>query len=346
MRRKFHLVVLLALAGLLISAGYVLSQVRASVPLVVVPVNVRDAGGEFVIGLTKDDFIVEEDGRPQPLTYFSVDPLPISAAIVIDDGVGSNALKRLVPLMNVLTSGFSNDDEMVAFRYDHIIWKLSDFTKDHAAIERAFNELPRIAETRPAEGEPGEPAAAGPSWLRAIGGLITIGSNGPPSTGRVPTAADPPKRPPTSRLLHDAIYEAADALRTRPADNRRIIMIISDGQVSGANKHSLEKNMDFLLANQIQVYSVGVDYALREGSLGVLSAYSNSTGGDTYSGGSTHDMETAFQRITEQARNQYILGYISDTRPRAGVYRSIDVKTTKPNLKVTHRKGYTQFPIN
>jgi VWFA-related protein len=345
MRRNLKLVVLLTLAGLVLSTGYVLSQsrARAPLPMVVVPVNVLNASGETVPGLTREDFIIEEDGRQQPIASFSNEPAPLSAAIVVDDGMGSKALERLLPLMQVMTSGFSKDDEMIAFRYDHVVWKLSGFTNDQGAIQRAFNELPKIAQSRPAEGEPGDPAASAPGWLRSIAGLITIGSNGPPSTGKVPTAADPPKRPPTSRLLHDAIYEAADTLRTRPADKRKIILLISDGQVSGANRHSLEKNMDFLLANQIQVYTVGVDYALREGSFSVLHSYANSTGGDTYSGGNTHDMETAFQRITEQARNQYVLGYYSDTRPQAGLFRSIDVKTTKPGMRVTHRKGYTQF---
>src|SRR6185503_20015697 len=240
MKRKSHLQILLAVAGLLVCAGYVWSQVRANVPLVVVPTNVRDSSGQLVTGLTKDDFIVTEDGKPQPISYFSVDPIPLSAAIIIDDGMGGIALKRLVPIMPSMTAGFSPEDEMVAFRYDHFVWKLSGFTSDPATIQRAFAEIPKIADSRPAQGDPGQPAAAGPDWLRAIAGLITIGSNGAPSA--IPAAKDPPKRPPTSRLLHDAIFEAADQLRMRSEDRRRIILIVSDGQVSGANKHSLEKN--------------------------------------------------------------------------------------------------------
>jgi len=329
----------------MVSAGYVWSQVRARVDLVVVPVNVRDANGQLVTGLTKDDFTVTEDGRPQPISYFSVDPVPLSAAIIIDDGMGGIALKRLVPIMQTMTSGFAPEDEMIAFRYDHFVWKLSDFTKDPATIQKAFYEIPKIADTRPAQGEPGQPAAAGPGWLRALAGLITIGSNGAPNS--IPSGADSPKRPPTSRLLHDAIFEAADQLRTRPEDRRKIIFLISDGQVSGANKNSLQKNTDFLLQNGIQVYAISMDFALREGSLGVLSSYARATGGDVYGGGSTHDMETAFSKITEQARNQYVLGYLSDNRPNkvGGIYREINVKTNKPNLKVTHRKGYIQFPV-
>lgn len=346
MRRKSQFRILVALASLLACSGYVWSQVRASVPLVVVPVNVRDANGQLVIGLTKDNFTVTEDGRPQSLSYFSIDPLPLSAAIVIDDGMGGNALKRLVSVLPALTSGFGSEDEMVAFRYDHLVWKLSDFTGDRDAIQRAFRELPRIAETRPAQGDPGQPAAAAPSWLRTIAGLINIGSNGAPNS--IPSGADPVRRPPTSRLLHDAVFEAADLLRTRSQDRRKIIFLVSDGQVSGANKRSLQKNTDFLVQNEIQVYAVSMDFALHEGVLGVLSSYARATGGDTYGGGSAPDMEKAFSKITEQARNQYVLGYVSDSRPgrSGGIFREINVKTDKPNQNVTHRKGYIQFPVN
>src|SRR6185436_19472516 len=122
------------------------------------------------------------------------------------------------------------------------------------------------ADSRPAQGDPGKPVASGPSWLRSIDGLITIGSNGPPA--QTPTAADPPKRPPTSRVLHDAIFEAADQLRTRSEERRKIILVISDGQISGANKHSLQKNTDLLVQNGIQVYAVATDFALREMGFG------------------------------------------------------------------------------
>src|SRR5688572_2656601 len=104
MRQKSHIVAVLFLAGLLVSAGVLWAQVRANVPLVVVPVNVRDGNGQLVTGLTKDDFTLSEDGRPHAISYFSIEPVPLSAAIVIDDGMGGNSLLRLVPSMKVMTS--------------------------------------------------------------------------------------------------------------------------------------------------------------------------------------------------------------------------------------------------
>jgi hypothetical protein len=94
------------------------------------------------------------------------------------------------------------------------------------------------------------------------------------------------------------------------------------------------------------VYSVATDFALREGQLGLLAAYAGATGGDVYSGGSTSEMETAFSKITEQARNQYVLGYVSSNEPRGlqSVNRSIQVATRTPGQRVTHRKSYIQYP--
>jgi VWFA-related protein len=344
MRRR-NRSLLFAIGILALSTGFVWGQLRARVEEVVVPVNVRDSGGKLVTGLTKDDFDVTEDGITQRITNFSIDPVPLCAAIIIDDGMGGDALKRLVSALDVVTSGFSPEDEMVAFRYDHFVWKLSDFTNDPKMIQKSFGELPKIAESRPAQGEPGDGAAAGPGWLRSLGGLVTIGTNGAPNP--IPSGADRPKPVPTSRILHNAIYEAANVLRSRPESARKIILLVSDGQVKGAgNTQTLEKNIDLLLQGNIQVYSVATDYALYEGPLGLLNAYAKATGGDVFKGGSIEEMESAFPRITEQARNQYVLGYVSTNEPRGarGTYREINVRVRNSDQKVTHRKGYVQYP--
>jgi hypothetical protein len=55
-------------------------------------------------------------------------------------------------------------------------------------------------------------------------------------------------------------------------------------------------------------------------------------------------MEAAFGRITEQARNQYILTYVSNNLTDRAVFRTINVKTRSSNDTVTHRSGYMQYP--
>jgi len=137
------------------------------------------------------------------------------------------------------------------------------------------------------------------------------------------------------------MFDAAEALRDRPVERRRIIFIVSDGQVSGpANVHSLDKNTELLLQNDIQVFAISTRYA-QFGGYGALSSYATATGGDVYGGPTDNTFEHAFSLIAEQARNQYVLGYTSNIRSsKTGIFHNIVVKTNQPDQKVTHRKGY------
>jgi hypothetical protein len=60
---------------LLLVGGRMRSQEKADmtvhVKVVNVPATVRDKHGKIVTNLTKDDFVLEADGRPQTLHYFS-----------------------------------------------------------------------------------------------------------------------------------------------------------------------------------------------------------------------------------------------------------------------------------
>src|SRR5262249_54450536 len=121
----------------------------------------------------------------------------------------------------------------------------------------------------------------------------------------------------------------------------------SDGQVSAAaNTHNFAEITDLLLHDNIELYSVNTDDNPVDRKLGVLNSLARATGGDEYRGLNTASMENAFARITEQARNQYVLGYQSsnELKDRLPVVRQIEVKPSDPKWSVTHRKGYTQIP--
>jgi VWFA-related protein len=360
MRWKSILILTSGALLLFASAVSLRSQFRTRVDLVIVPVSVRDNNGYLLTELERDDFKVFEDGRQQQISNFSKDTLPLSAAIVIDDAISGAALKQLVPLLPSAVGAFKPADEMTSFRYDHNVWRLlPDFTSDAATIRQSFFELKRIADSRPVEVE--KPPALyekiekkTPDWLKAIAGLISIGSNGAPNP--VPSAPAAPKPVPETRTMHGAVYEAAMALQKRPENHRRIILLISDGTVHerqtgvvpGKTLHSFEKNVELLLKSEIEVYSINTLGTLLEKAGGTLDSYARASGGDVYGGSSASDMEFAFKRIVEQARSQYVLGYLSNnTAPRVGIYRKIEVKSGDPDQKrkVTHRNGYLQFPI-
>jgi VWFA-related protein len=326
-------------------------RVRTTVDLVVVPVSVRGDNEKLVPGLQAKDFTILEDGVPQTITNFSDDPQPLSAAILIDTGMGGIAMRRLTPLFIALTDGFSDFDEMATFRYDHHVFQLLDFTSDRYKVEDSFAIVKTIAEKQPDRTAPGDPAPTVPKVLQALLGLIDLGGHGAavdantrPATERVPTVGS--RRVDPSRVLYDALYDAAKALEKRPTNRRRIIFIVSDGQVtSAANTHTLEEITDLLLRLNIELYSVNTDGNPIGRALGVLSSLARATGGDELGGRNVSSMENAFTRITEQARNRYVLGYQSSNELREGipVVRAIEVKAQNPRWKVTHRKGYTLY---
>jgi VWFA-related protein len=342
------LIASLALVSIVAAQNY---QVRTSVDLVVVPTSVRGANGKLVAGLTQKDFTIFEDRIPQTISNFSDDPQPLSAAIIIDTGMGGISMRRLVPLFISITGGFSEFDEMVSFRYDHFVFQLSDFTNDHEKIEKTFEVVKNIAEKQPATVPSGAPAPTAPKILQLLLGALKSGggyggavdATRRPPTETLPTVRSPRVEP--SRVLYDALYDAAKALEARTADRRKIIFIVSDGQVSGTNAHSFEEITNLLLRDNIELYAVTTDSGAFEGRFGVLGSLARATGGDEYRGLSTAAMENAFNRITEQARNQYVLGYHSTNKHADSllpVVRTIEVKGREPQWKITYRRGYTQ----
>ncbi len=326
---------LLTLIISMVIVGYARGQIRARVDLVVVPVTVRDSGGKLISGLSKEDFVVLEDDKPQAIDSFDMDPWPLSAAIVIDDGMTGTKLKPLFPqyqpsVFVTLTSAFTDRDSMAAFRYDSAVHQLSDFTSSPAAVEESLTPIKEFANIRPTEAADmlGE---KGPRFLRSIVNVLGTGH-------------ESEVNPRSDGVLHDAIHQAATALEHQPMEHRKIIILVSDGHVAGANSSNFDQNKTQLLQNQIQVYGVSTAYATF-GSFKALSTYAAASGGDVYPGTSTKSIENAFSQIVEQARYQYVLGYVSNNRAERATFRNITIKTRDGKYKVNHRRGYTQYPV-
>ena len=68
-----------------------LYKIVTRVNFVLVPVTVKDTSGHMVDGLLPRDFNVFEDGKKQELKFFTSDPFPLSAAVVLDTGMPDTA---------------------------------------------------------------------------------------------------------------------------------------------------------------------------------------------------------------------------------------------------------------
>jgi hypothetical protein len=145
--------------------------------------------------------------------------------------MNSNQLERLFPKFQpsvfvTLASGVTAGDRIAAFRYDGSVYKLSDFTSDSETISKRLEVVQEFVRKRPNETADvlGE---RGPRWFRSI--INILGST---------QKSERPAR----GVLHDAIHEAAEALRKEDADRRRIILLISDGFTTRGDHHNFDQN--------------------------------------------------------------------------------------------------------
>jgi Ca-activated chloride channel family protein len=69
-------------------------SIRKEVSLVVLPVTVTDRNGQFVTGLDQANFHAYEDGKPQEITLFRHEDIPVAAGLLVDHS-GSMAPRQL-----------------------------------------------------------------------------------------------------------------------------------------------------------------------------------------------------------------------------------------------------------
>lgn len=321
--------------------GFVLHANTTYIP---VPVTVLDKNHHQVAGLTYRDFRIYENGQRQHIAFFSVDPVPLSVAFVIDQSMPKDTMKKVNESLSAIQGAFTPQDEAAVFTYGNGVTKQTTFTSTQG------DRLPMVLARSKKEGtEMGGPQVGGP-----------FGMTGPSINGK---AVDPNVNgtsrpgydfniPRETHTLSDAILAAGKELQTRPKERRRVIYVISDGK-DMRSKATVREVIHFLQANQETVYATMVGDAATWGvgyldrvhlplipAENVLPRYANATGGVLESQFSADGMERSFATIAKEIRTQYTLGYYTQLRTIDGRYRTLDVHVERPNLEVKARLGY------
>src|SRR5690349_20302815 len=91
-------------------------KIRTKVDRVEVPVTVKGHDDRLITGLTQKDFVILEDGRPQTISNFTADPVPLSAVVVIDTGLSTASLLKIQNTFPALAGAFSDFDEIAVYR--------------------------------------------------------------------------------------------------------------------------------------------------------------------------------------------------------------------------------------
>lgn len=307
--------------------------------VVLVPVTVKDPKGNLVPDLEQTDFRIFQDGKEQRIQNFWDQAFPMSAVVLLDDDLPTGESAKVLKSLDSIAAGFSADDEVALVRFDEYPKTVLDFTTNNDALFAKLKEIRTNANDALESRYPGSPSATmmDPPLINGhtISGTPVIPTLGTSNNG-------------VTKHLDDAVHYAAEMLRTRGRDRRKIIFIVSDGTNDRHNQWNFNTTLQLLFSSNISVYAISVDSpadVLLFRGKGRLSQYANPTGGDVVSSSNTEQMEVLYSKLMEEARNQYTLGFEPTRTIGRGSCHSLEVRVERPELRVFTRTYYcAPFP--
>lgn len=122
-------------------SGFVL---RSDVRLVLLDVSVKNSKGGFVSGLAPENFTVTENGRPQPITIFANDDVPVTVGILVDQSRSMTRKRTQVLVAAEVFIGESNpQDEIFVLHFNDSVKRGLPpgvlFSDDVAELRLALN---------------------------------------------------------------------------------------------------------------------------------------------------------------------------------------------------------------
>jgi Ca-activated chloride channel family protein len=154
-----------------------------------------------------------------------------------------------------------------------------------------------------------------------------------------------------STALRNALYIALkDLMRDRKAAElrRRAVVLLSDGEDT-ASLVSDEQVLELARQSEINIYTISLRKSrVRDGDRQsfseadyLLTALARDTGGRTYSPTSLSELDSVYDRIAEELRTLYSVGYVSSNPRRDGKWRRIVVRVPdREGMAIRHKIGY------
>jgi VWFA-related protein len=287
--------------------------------VVTVPVTVRDSKGKLLDNLTKDDFTLTEDGRPQKIRYLTVDrDRPLTLGLLVDT---SGSQKVLINKERAASNAFFNTmlshegDTAFLVRFDDAITMLQKPTSSKDELRAGLEHL-----EDPHPPRPSPPVSDVEEYLH---------------------------RPPQGTLFYDALYLTCKR-GMNEVEGRNAVILLTDGFDRGSGE-TLDSTIEAAQGSNTVVYSIlyseernvvaHVDGKKMSGK-SVLEKLSNETGGHMYEVSAREPLEKIFDEIAEEMRMQYLLSYTPAKSEAGPGFRTIVLKGRDKSWKIQTRSGY------
>ena len=271
------------------------------------PITVTDKKGQFVSGLTANDFLVLEDKIPQKIDSFTSEEnntLPLYVAVLMDTSPSTAAKLKFEQesAMNFIQTVVRPRRDRVLFAtFDHEVTLRQDFTDRLELLDKAVSAVKKTGE---------QTALYDAVWqfcdqkMRSAQGrrslvLITDGID-TYSRADLNDAIDIAQRTETTIF----------AISTKSGLSGTVV-----GVETGQVKSRADKDLDRLC---------------------------DETGGAAFFTGDMIALERSFSKISKELRSQYLITYKPTNDKYDGSYRRVEVKLngSQNNLKLRTKRGY------
>jgi len=277
--------------------------------------NVKDKKGGLIPNLTKEDFAIAEDGKPQTIKYFTAETnLPLTIGMMID---ASGSQRNVIDMEKEVGGAFlrqilTDKGEAFVISFDITLDLLQDVTRDTKRLQAALNKA-KVNVDYTTGGVPG------------MGG------------GPVPTHNAP------GTLLYDAVYLSAHDMLSKEV-GRKAMILLTDGQDEGSRLKIQDAIEAAQKADSIVYVLLCADRGFYGGfgysGEGDMRKLTEQTGGRVINVGNKFDkLKEAFDQIATELRSQYNVGYVPTNTKLDGSYRKLEIKS-KQNYKIQARSGY------
>jgi len=273
---------------------------RAGVDLVRISAVVHDSQGRPVLGLSRVDFELDEDGQPLPIVEFESDATSVSLAVLVDASGSMKLAGRMAAARetvgHVISWVEADRDEVTLLSFDKRLRTIQPFTTQPSKVLEHLGELEAYGLTSLYDAivDAARALATRSRARRAVvvvtDGVDTASVLTPPEVSRIASEIDVP-------IYVVAIRVGPDRIGGMPE---------TDTVPDDASQASLDDLVRW-------------------------------TGGAAFMAGTPAETSLAARRILSELRHQYLIAF--EANPRAG-WHPLSIGMRKRNLVVRARGGY------
>lgn len=280
-----------------------------SVDVVTLLATVRNRTGGIVNDLNQDDFVLEEDGRPQTIHYFSRESnLPLTLGLLVD--TSRSQLHVLEPERKAsyafLDRMLREGDQAFVASFDINVQMLQGLTNSRELLSAAMDRL---------------------QIPKRVSTLLF---------DAIHQTSDDPMRKQKGRKAFILLSDGVDV-----GSNTTLGAAIEFAERADTLIYSIWYHGNFkpwwVLGGPALVASQAMYRAKGKAAMQQLA---RETGGRFFEVTADHSIESIYAEIEEELRNQYSFGYTPDHQATDQQFREIKLTTKRPGLIVQTRAGY------